>query len=112
VEDDEVHESKRRFAKALREYTENVLARDRVIDKLAETDRKLEKVDEKLKAYSLLKEGEQNELDAERTRLKREADTLRAELHKLRSAFEEASVPLTSALRRSIQRSWTGEFGK
>jgi hypothetical protein len=92
-EDDEVHQTKTQFGKTLVEFTDKFRANERRILQIA-TD---------------LSDKEKTE--QERDKLRKEQEALELEVVRLRHVLEEASVPLTTALRRSMQNSWGGGSG-
>jgi hypothetical protein len=112
VEDDEVHQTKTQFGKTLMEYADKVRANEKLFDRLYEIPRRLEQIETDLKAYPLTQAEERKKAEQERDNLTKEREALELEVDRLRHVLEEASVPLTTALRRSMQNSWRGAVGQ
>ena len=112
VEDANIHTAKQRFLKALNEYSDTRAKIQDINDRLEEIENHPQDADQKRANSPPLKEQEKSKLDKEKSALEGQRGEFNLELKKLRSGLEEASVPLTTALRLSIQKSWTGDLGK
>jgi len=110
VEDQEIHSAKAAFLGVLLKYRDKGAEEDLKFSKQLENASKLRTAEEQLHGESL--EIEKAKLAAESSEIDEELRKVRVEIADLHTALEKASVPLTAALRRSIQKSWTGDLGK
>ena len=106
VEDEEIHRAKAAFLGELARYRSKGDEEDLISSKLTENSAK------RIKAEADYDKELLTKLEPERSAIEEELRIVHAQLNDFHTGLEKASVPLTTALRRSIQRSWTGELGK
>jgi hypothetical protein len=112
VEDEDVHATKRAFASKLTEYKRKLDEHLPLFSNMSELEYKLRKLGEEYKDFPNLLLHEKEKLAEPMKIAKEKLDASQAALIQAQTSLREASVPLTTALRRSIQKSWAGQLGR
>jgi len=111
VEDEDVHETKKPFGDALTAYRRKLDEKRPVANKVEDLEDKFAQLDRKHEGYPATLQAEKDKLAEPMNDLKKQLDALTPGVDQAHLALKEASVPLTTALRRSIQKSWAGQLG-